>query len=361
MKTINALVSEHFLNLRITRIAATRAALIAMSLGSLFSVAARAQTVTGNAYSIDLGAALGLGVTTTVSLPGAGTILSVTPVTTSLNLGPLAATGSLASPAPKQTLSGVSVSANLSSGLTGLVGLASLGAVANDVLGAGVQTTNTTSLAPGSGFGVTSTASVATVGLFNSATSDVGGGLISIDTLGSLVSATLVQSITSAKADGSGNVGQTIMTGLKVNGTAITNQYFVSQGLSIADSGVVTGSGKIIVNGFTGSRLGELRINEQIANGDGSLTTNALHLVLDPGATIFSGTTLGVSGLTNTVAVKSATSAGAGFKSGIIIASSTAGFSPAAPEPGSLALLAAGTLPAAGLIRRRYRPSVRLQ
>ena len=136
----------------------------------------------------------------------------------------------------------------------------------------------------------------------------------------------------------------------------MTNQI---AGVSIDANGLVTGSGSIIVNGFTGSRLGELRINEQINNANGSLTTNALHLVLDSSAAIFSGTDLGVFGLTDTVAVNSTTGANAGVNSGIILASSTAGFTPsadvAAPEPGSLALVAVGLLPAAGMLIRRRR------
>lgn len=304
---------------------------------------------------MNVGAGLGVGVTTTVSVPLVGTVLSVTPVTASLSLGPLAATGNLSSPAPKETLTGIQANAGLSSGLTGLVRLASLGAVVGDVLGAGIQTTSTTSLAPAFGFGVTSTASVATVGLFNSLTTNV-NNVLNVNANGSLVSATTIQSITSAKADGSGNVGQSIIVGLRVNGNLVTNQI---AGVSIDANGLVTGSGSIIVNGFTGSRLGELRINEQINNANGSLTTNALHLVLDSSAAIFSGTDLGVFGLTDTVAVNSTTGANAGVNSGIILASSTAGFTPsadvAAPEPGSLALVAVGLLPAAGMLIRRRR------
>ncbi|MBC8103916.1 MAG: PEP-CTERM sorting domain-containing protein, partial [Cytophagales bacterium] len=324
---------------------AAAAAVLTTSTLALFPGTVQAQTYVGNAYTLN--ASLGVGVTTTTTTFGIP--VSVTANSNIATSSPIAFTGLLPTPGPTTTLTGTQASASLSSGLTGLVGLQSLGATISDVLRAGIQTTSTTSLTPDAGFGVTSTASVASLGLFNSLTTS-----LPINAR-SLVSAAAVQSVTSARLDGSGAIGKTKITDLFVNG-ALQNLALVD-GLTVDADGFVTGSGQIFVNGFGGSRIGTLLINEQITNGDGSLTTNALRLVLTPNASIFSGAELTAGGLT-TIAVASNT--GATSSTGIIVSSSTAGFAPAnvaAPEPGTLALLAASLLPGMGFLRlrRRYR------
>ncbi|MES2462146.1 MAG: PEP-CTERM sorting domain-containing protein [Armatimonadota bacterium] len=279
---------------------------VVTSCAGLLPSVVQAQTYVGNAYTARAGVDVSL-----------------------INLGvgvntQLFNTGNL-NPTTQQTLNGLTLGVGTGAGLnlnvatnpvTALLGV-------GDILDATASTTFTTSLTPTAPFNaVYSTARIVDLNLVNTL-----GGIAGSTILGALVSADVVQSETGAFLSGLES-GSTTITNLRINGSAnLTLNGQAATLLADANGKVTVANQKFDILSVLGGtlKIGTLTINEQIVNGDGSLTTNALRLqLLD--------TNTGLSGLLNNLA-----------GADVIVSSSTAGFTPAAsvaaPEPGTLALL----------------------
>jgi hypothetical protein len=299
MEKITNFVSGRVLNFRVGRVARVAALTVAIvaSLGALLPSTAQAQRrYIGNAYAARVG----------VNVLGGGGI------NVGVNLND---TGNLA-PFTQQTLTG----------LTGAINAGTGGILTDNLLGATVQTVQTSSVFPAPTL-PTSTVVLSTARVVNA---DILGSVV-YSLLGLNLSATVIQSQTTAFFSGL-TAGSTTLADLNF-GSAFFNQNGTAATLQLDGNGQVVANQtfRVRVLGGLGSLLevGSLTINEQRINADDSRTTEAIHLRL----------------LDNSVL-------GTLANADIVVASSTAGY---APEPGSLALVAAGLLPAAALLRRRRR------